>query len=70
MAYDYAPYPYIAPPGLSGPEPRHPVVIVGAGPIGRWLWWTSALEDLSTAVAEAGPMPSPPPTRSWRQSSG
>lgn len=34
MAYDYAPFPYVAPPGLSAPEPRHPVAIVGAGPIG------------------------------------
>ncbi|MEM9871639.1 MAG: FAD-dependent monooxygenase [Pseudomonadota bacterium] len=34
MAYDYAPFPYVAPPGLTGPEPRHPVAIVGAGPIG------------------------------------
>ncbi len=34
MAYDYAPYPYIAPPGLTGTEPRHPVAIIGAGPIG------------------------------------
>ena len=28
------PIPYIAPPGLTAAEPRHPVVIVGAGPIG------------------------------------
>jgi len=34
MAYDYQPFPYIAPPGLTAPEPRHKVVIVGAGPIG------------------------------------
>lgn len=34
MAYDYKPYPYIAPPGLTGPEPRHKVLIVGAGPVG------------------------------------
>jgi len=34
MAYDYAPFPYVAPPGLSAPEPRHAVAIVGAGPIG------------------------------------
>lgn len=34
MAYDYAPFPYVPPAGLSAPEPRHPVVIVGAGPIG------------------------------------
>ncbi|MFT7134685.1 FAD-dependent oxidoreductase [Sulfitobacter sp.] len=34
MAYDYAPFPYTPPAGLTRPEPRHPVVIVGAGPIG------------------------------------
>ncbi|MBB5514199.1 3-(3-hydroxy-phenyl)propionate hydroxylase [Rubricella aquisinus] len=34
MAYDYRPFPYAPPPGLTAPEPRHPVLIVGAGPIG------------------------------------
>ena len=34
MPYDYKPFDYVAPPGLNAPEPRHPVVIVGAGPIG------------------------------------
>lgn len=34
MAYDYAPFPYHRPQGLDGPEPRWPVAIVGAGPIG------------------------------------
>lgn len=34
MAYAYTPFPYVAAPGLSAPEPRHKVVIVGAGPIG------------------------------------
>jgi 3-(3-hydroxy-phenyl)propionate hydroxylase len=34
MPYDHKPFDYVAPPGLNGPEPRHPVVIVGAGPIG------------------------------------
>ncbi|MEM8631697.1 MAG: FAD-dependent monooxygenase [Pseudomonadota bacterium] len=34
MAYDYTPFEYIPPPGLKAAEPRHPVVIVGAGPIG------------------------------------
>lgn len=34
MAYDYKPFTYVAPPGLKAPEPRHKVVIVGAGPIG------------------------------------
>ena len=37
MVYDYRPFPYVAPPGLTGPEPRHKVVIVGAGPIGLAL---------------------------------
>ena len=34
MPFDYRPFPYKAPPGLTAPEPRHPVVIAGAGPIG------------------------------------
>lgn len=34
MPYDYRPFDYVSPPGLTAPEPRHPVVIVGAGPIG------------------------------------
>ncbi len=34
MPYDYKPFDYVTPPGLNAPEPRHPVVIVGAGPIG------------------------------------
>jgi 3-(3-hydroxy-phenyl)propionate hydroxylase len=37
MPYDYRPFPYVAPPGLTAPEPRHKVVIVGAGPIGLAL---------------------------------
>lgn len=37
MAYEYKPYAYIVPPGLTAPEPRHKVVIVGAGPIGLAL---------------------------------
>jgi 3-(3-hydroxy-phenyl)propionate hydroxylase len=37
MPYDYRPFSYVAPPGLTAPEPRHKVVIVGAGPIGLAL---------------------------------
>ena len=37
MPYDYRPFPYVAPPGLTAPEPRHKVVIVGAGPVGLAL---------------------------------
>ncbi|WP_426035643.1 FAD-dependent oxidoreductase [Cypionkella sp. TWP1-2-1b2] len=33
-AYAYQPYDYIAPAGLKATEPRHKVIIVGAGPIG------------------------------------
>ncbi|WP_424966356.1 FAD-dependent oxidoreductase [Dinoroseobacter sp. S375] len=34
MAYDYQPFDYVPPPGLTAPEAKKPVVIVGAGPIG------------------------------------
>ncbi|MFD3190012.1 FAD-dependent oxidoreductase [Sedimentitalea sp. HM32M-2] len=34
MAYDYTPFPYVAPPGLTESEPRHAVAIIGAGPVG------------------------------------
>ena len=34
MPYDCKPFDYVPPAGLTVPEPRHPVVIVGAGPIG------------------------------------
>ncbi|MFZ1482375.1 MAG: FAD-dependent oxidoreductase [Paracoccaceae bacterium] len=34
MPYDYKPFDYVAPRGLTEVEPRHPVVIIGAGPIG------------------------------------
>lgn len=37
MPYDYKPFPYRRAPGLQAPEPRHDVVIVGAGPIGLAL---------------------------------
>lgn len=37
MPYDYRPFAYTLPPGLTAPEPRHKVVIVGAGPIGLAL---------------------------------
>ena len=37
MPHDYRPFRFVAPPGLTAPEPRHPVVIAGAGPIGLAL---------------------------------
>ncbi len=37
MAYDYRPFDYTSPPGLTSPEAHHKVVIIGAGPIGLAL---------------------------------
>ncbi len=37
MPYDYKPFAYRTPPGLTEAEPRHDVIIVGAGPIGLAL---------------------------------
>ena len=47
MPYDYKPFPYVKPPGLTAPEPRHRVAIVGAGPIGLAM----ALELANHGVA-------------------
>ena len=52
MAYDYAPFPYTAPPGLSAPEPRHPVAIVGAGPIGLAMAVDLALRGVKSVVLD------------------
>ena len=52
MAYDYAPFPYTAPPGLNAPEPRHPVVIVGAGPIGLAMAVDLALRGIKSVVLD------------------
>lgn len=52
MAYDYAPYPFVAPPGLTAPEPRHPVIIVGAGPIGLAMAVDLALQGVATVVLD------------------
>ena len=37
MPYDHRPFAYRRAPGLDAPEPRHPVAIVGAGPVGLAL---------------------------------
>ncbi|WP_343080551.1 FAD-dependent oxidoreductase [Ostreiculturibacter nitratireducens] len=47
MPYEYKPFPYIKPPGLTETEPRHKVIIVGAGPIGL----AAALELANYGVA-------------------
>ncbi len=52
MPYDYRPFPYIAPPGLTAPEPRHPAVIVGAGPIGLALAMELAGQGVRSVVVD------------------
>lgn len=52
MAYDYAPFPYTPPPGLIQTEPRHPVVIVGAGPIGLSMAVDLALHGIASVVLD------------------
>tara|TARA_R110002049_G_scaffold44333_3_gene129784 strand:+ start:19185 stop:20795 length:1611 start_codon:yes stop_codon:yes gene_type:complete len=52
MAYDYAPFPYTPPPGLTAPEPRHAVVIVGAGPIGLAMAVDLALRGVKSVVLD------------------
>ncbi len=52
MAYDYAPFPYIAPPGLTAPEARHPVAIVGAGPIGLAMAVDLAQHGIKSVVLD------------------
>lgn len=50
MPFDYQAYPYRAAPGLSAPEPRHKVVIVGGGPIGLTMAIDLALRGIASAV--------------------
>jgi len=52
MPYDYRPFPYVAPPGLTAPEPRHKVVIVGAGPIGLALAIDLAQNGVASVVLD------------------
>lgn len=52
MPYDYRPFPYVPPPGLLGPEPRHKVVIVGAGPIGLALAIDLAQQGVASVVLD------------------
>ena len=53
MAYDYAPFPYTRPPGLTQQEQRHPVVIVGAGPAGMECARALGQRGYEVVLAEA-----------------
>ncbi|MGC9417771.1 MAG: FAD-dependent oxidoreductase [Rhodovulum sp.] len=52
MAYDYKPFAYVPPPGLSAPEPRHKAVIVGAGPIGLSMALELAARGVPSVVLD------------------
>lgn len=54
MTDRYAPYPYTPPPGLGAPEPRHPVVIVGAGPVGLSIAIDLAQQGIRCVVLDDG----------------
>ena len=50
--YHYTPFAYIPPPGLHLQEPRHRVVIVGAGPIGLAMAIDLALKGIPSVVLD------------------
>ncbi|MGB5559968.1 MAG: FAD-dependent monooxygenase [Paracoccaceae bacterium] len=56
MAYAYKRFAYKSPPGLSGPEPRHKVVVVGAGPIGLALAIELANHGVGSVVLDDNDM--------------
>ena len=52
MAYDYAPFPYVAPAGLTAPEPRKKALIVGAGPVGLAMAIDLAQQGVASVVLD------------------
>lgn len=50
--YEYQPFDYIRPAGLDAPEPRWPVAIVGAGPIGLAMAVDLALQGIRSVVLD------------------
>ena len=52
MPYDYKPFPYVPPPGLTGQEPRHNAVIAGAGPIGLAMALELANHGVASVVVD------------------
>ena len=52
MAYSYKPFEYTKPPGLTAKEPRHPVIIVGAGPVGLAMAIELANHGLRSVVLD------------------
>ncbi|MDZ4096902.1 MAG: FAD-dependent monooxygenase, partial [Paracoccaceae bacterium] len=52
MPYEYQHFPYSPPPGLNRAEPRHKVVIVGAGPVGLALAVDLAQQGVASVVLD------------------
>ena len=52
MAYDYKRQPYVTPPGITASEPRHPVAIIGAGPVGLAMAIDLALHGVACVVLD------------------
>lgn len=52
MAYDYQPYPYVPPKGLTETEPRHAVAIIGAGPIGLAMAIDLAQRGIASVILD------------------
>lgn len=50
--YEYTPFEYVKPGGLSSPEPRHKVVIIGAGPIGLAMAIDLAQRGVASVVLD------------------
>ncbi|MEH6579771.1 MAG: FAD-dependent monooxygenase [Amphritea sp.] len=53
LYYDYKIYPFTIPPELKGESPVHPVVIVGAGPVGLAMALDMARYDIPVVLLEA-----------------
>ena len=54
MTRTHPPYPYSPPPGLTQDEPRHPVAIVGAGPVGLAMAVDLAQHGIRCVVLDEG----------------
>ncbi|ARE40478.1 2-polyprenyl-6-methoxyphenol hydroxylase and related FAD-dependent oxidoreductase [Rhodovulum sp. P5] len=54
MPYDHKTFPYVAPPGLTGQEPRHKVIVVGAGPVGLSIALDLAGRGIPSVVLDDG----------------